>query len=557
LIAPFIYVEDVPLIFPPEVSGSTSPPQSLKLTNLGASSASVAVRANGPASPIQVSSNCGSLAPGASCTVQIAYAPNSGSNPGGEILINSNSQVSNSFPFASAAGLNTSDPLQLSLPLLSFETVVVGQHSLPHPITLTNATNSALAVPSPVIGNTDFAISSHTCAKELQPAQTCAMAIVYSPSAVGPAVQSTLTLAGNSSQLILVGTPMAVPAVSPKPSSLTFGPVPADGKQSQTVKLSNTGSTAVPVNAIVTSTEVFTASDNCIGTLAAHQNCSIHVSFTPAGEIGTFSGTLWISVSDGAVTLPVALAGTSTKEAAATPVFSVKSGAYPAAQSVSITDATPGAAIYYTTNGTAPTTSSSRYTAAIEVSKTETLEAIAVAKGYSNSAVASAKYTITLTAATPTFSPPAGTYTSARSVTISDTTPGAAIYYTTSGTTPTTSSTKYKGTIKVSATETIKAIAVATGYSASALASATYTIATTPTVTTSAATSIDTPKATLNGTVTANNATTQYYGTSKTALTSATTKTGAVSDPDQKMYGRGTFEIPNDYGPAYLKFITE
>ncbi|MGO8734754.1 MAG: chitobiase/beta-hexosaminidase C-terminal domain-containing protein [Terriglobia bacterium] len=83
-------------------------------------------------------------------------------------------------------------------------------------------------------------------------------------------------------------------------------------------------------------------------------------------------------------------------------------------------------------------------------------------------------------AATPTFSVPAGTYTSAQTVTISDTTTGATIYYTTNGTTPTTSSTPYTSLIKVSSTETIEAIARASGYGNSAVATATYTITTSP-----------------------------------------------------------------------------
>jgi hypothetical protein len=61
---------------------------------------------------------------------------------------------------------------------------------------------------------------------------------------------------------------------------------------------------------------------------------------------------------------------------------------------VTISDATAGAIIYYTTNGTTPTTSSAVYAGAINVASTETLEAIATAAGHSTSAVADAAYTI-------------------------------------------------------------------------------------------------------------------------------------------------------------------
>jgi hypothetical protein len=82
--------------------------------------------------------------------------------------------------------------------------------------------------------------------------------------------------------------------------------------------------------------------------------------------------------------------------------------------------------------------------------------------------------------ATPTFNPPAGTYPTAQSVTISDTTTGAVIHYTTDGSIPSTSSTVYSGSIPVSGATTIKAIAVASGMTNSAIATATYAVQTNP-----------------------------------------------------------------------------
>ncbi len=79
-------------------------------------------------------------------------------------------------------------------------------------------------------------------------------------------------------------------------------------------------------------------------------------------------------------------------------------------------------------------------------------------------------------AATPTFSVPSGTYTSAQSVTLHEATAGTTLYYTTDGTSPISTSSVYNGPIAVSATSTLKVIAVEAGYAYSPIATANYVL---------------------------------------------------------------------------------
>ena len=161
---------------------------------------------------------------------------------------------------------------------------------------------------------------------------------------------------------------------------------------------------------------------------------------------------------------------------AATPTFSPGAGAVLSGTMVTISTTTAGATIRYTTDGTDPGPSSTQYTAPIAITAAVTIKAMATAPGFTDSAVASAAYTILAPAATPTFSPGAGAVLSGTTVTISTTTAGATIRYTTDGTDPGPSSTQYTAPIAITAAVTIKAMATATGFADSAVGSATYTI---------------------------------------------------------------------------------
>lgn len=79
---------------------------------------------------------------------------------------------------------------------------------------------------------------------------------------------------------------------------------------------------------------------------------------------------------------------------AATPTFSPAAGAITFPTNVTIASAS-ATAIYYTTDGSTPTTGSTLYSAPVAISSVLTLKALAVRTGYTNSAIGSAAYTQT------------------------------------------------------------------------------------------------------------------------------------------------------------------
>jgi sugar lactone lactonase YvrE len=163
--------------------------------------------------------------------------------------------------------------------------------------------------------------------------------------------------------------------------------------------------------------------------------------------------------------------------------FSPASGTYTSVQTITLRESIPGATIYYSASGIVNTTGFVPYTAPIQltVGGSEIIQAYATETGYQQSNYSYANYTLNLPLAPqPVISPGAGNYVGVQSVTITDSAPGATIYYTTNESLPTIYSSQYSGPIAVTTSETIVAIAVASGYSQSAPASAQYIIGSSP-----------------------------------------------------------------------------
>lgn len=166
------------------------------------------------------------------------------------------------------------------------------------------------------------------------------------------------------------------------------------------------------------------------------------------------------------------------------PVYAPIPGYYADPVTVTITSATPGTTIYYTMDGSQPTLESNIYTEGILINDDTTFKAVALKDGYTNSNVITGIYGIggevIPTVGSPVFDPIAGTYTTAQSVTISSSTPGAIIRYTVNGGIPTeTIGTIYTDPIElpINTYTVIRAIAyMESGYYASPVVTSIYNI---------------------------------------------------------------------------------
>ncbi|MFO1512764.1 MAG: PQQ-dependent sugar dehydrogenase [Verrucomicrobiota bacterium] len=157
----------------------------------------------------------------------------------------------------------------------------------------------------------------------------------------------------------------------------------------------------------------------------------------------------------------------------AAPVFSPAAGPITNGTPITISSITASATFYFTTNGSNPTTNSLLYTGPITLNGGTTLRAIGAASGFVTSAVTTVSYALAQVAM-PSFNPPVGPITNGTSIIISCATPGAAIYYTLNGATPTNTSPLYQSPITLTNPATLRARAFKQAWGASTVQSVFY-----------------------------------------------------------------------------------
>jgi alpha-tubulin suppressor-like RCC1 family protein len=222
---------------------------------------------------------------------------------------------------------------------------------------------------------------------------------------------------------------------------------------------------------------VRTLTSDVIGKLAAGSSHAIAAS--TAGVVFTWGSNGNGRLGDGTTlrrTSPTAISDINYVFKVATPTLSLNAGGYSTDQTVVIAVATPDAEIHYSITGADPALSDPVIASggSLAVDRTMTLKVRAWKSGMPPSNIEAATYTMTV--ATPSVSPAGGTYTAPQTVSISTTTAGTTLRYTTNGSNPDATSPVYTPPLQISTTTQLRVVGFRDGWTNSGVRSATYTM---------------------------------------------------------------------------------
>jgi Chitobiase/beta-hexosaminidase C-terminal domain/Abnormal spindle-like microcephaly-assoc'd, ASPM-SPD-2-Hydin len=450
------------------ITGQTSPAQFITLKSLGAQSVSfTSIQISGAnAADFAETDTCASspvLPTNHTCTISVTYSSTAIGASQATLFITDNAAGSPQFiPLSGTAAAPPPNSPAVTLnpaSTLTFPgTATQGTTSAPQTVTVTNSGGAPLQIMSAVLtgfNSSDFSVSADTCSGSIAANASCTISIVFSPTAAGVRT-TTLTItdnAANSPQsLTISGTASAAVSITPASGSSTTATLTA-GQTAQfklqatpgagftgTLSLSCSGA---PFGATCTVPATLNVSNGnpvsftvTITTLAASQltpssrfpNSPIHIrwpwftlallalallllhlTYSPerfrfalgaSPALATAFSLLLIFSGIGCGGGGGSSSGGSSQTAppppnsqtAATPTIQPAGGTFSSPQTVSITDSTAASTVYYTTDGSTPTSSSPVYSAPFALNSATKVQAIASASAYTNSAVATSTF---------------------------------------------------------------------------------------------------------------------------------------------------------------------
>jgi hypothetical protein len=331
--APQMTPSPTSLSFGNQLKGTQSTAQTVTLTNTGGAPLTFYSIKSTDQTDFPQTNNCplnpNVLENGASCTVNVTFAPSTSGSLSGQLSIADNVTGISNPQTVSLSGTGEAPLAGVSTPSLSFGNQLVATTSVSQSVTLSNTGNGALTVSNIAISN-GFTQTNNCLAAPVAAGSNCTITVSFAPTASG-AANGTLTVTDNSAEtsgstqtVSLSGTGIA-PVAGLTPASLTFtNQLVGSTSATQPLTLSNTGTAALSIASIaITGANGgdFSETNPCGTSLAAGANCTISVSFKPTA-LGARAATVTVTDnSNGAAssTQSASLAGTGIVPAGLTP----------------------------------------------------------------------------------------------------------------------------------------------------------------------------------------------------------------------------------------------
>jgi hypothetical protein len=305
--SPAVSLSPTSLTFSTQLKGTTSPPQTVTLTNTG--TGTLALTAVKTASPFSQTNTCsGSIAAGASCTISVSFTPTANGTVSGTLSVLDNATGSPQTVALSGTGTVVS----LTPATVNFGNQLAGTTSSSQTITMSNIGAASVRTSAVTIQGanpSDFS-ETNNCGTVAAGA-SCSINVSFTPAAVAAysaIVNVTFVSSISPVPATLTGSGVA-PGVSLSPMSLTFAAQQiGTTSPTQNVTLTNTGQGTLTLTSIVASAQ-YSQTNTCGTSVAAGGSCTISVACTPTA-IGTQIGT--VTITDNASGSPQAISLTGT-----------------------------------------------------------------------------------------------------------------------------------------------------------------------------------------------------------------------------------------------------
>ncbi len=281
------------LTFANQGEGTSSPSQSVILTNTGNATLSIRGISLGGANPGDFSqtNTCGalpaSLGPGNSCTFTVIFTPTATGMRNAAINVTDNAPASPQSVTLTGTGIQA--VVSLNPASLTFPSENVGVASPQQTVTLTNVGNTSLTVTNVALSGSNAADFSqtNTCTSTIAQNGTCAINVIFTPSASGTR-NATVTLTDDAGTQSFNVTGVGLgPSVSFTPTSVNFSNQNVGvASAPQPVTVTNSGTSSLTITNIVlggANAGDFGQTNSCLNAaIAVNGTCTINLTFTPS-----------------------------------------------------------------------------------------------------------------------------------------------------------------------------------------------------------------------------------------------------------------------------------